>query len=244
MLGLSKVSPSLLKVLSLLLLASSVLPLEAARKPHVVLLGAARRVAYSKVGDPAGARGEERELHVRALIVDGAVKEWTTGEAHDVTDRSFVIRRALRLNDTLPGEHGKGERWVWQRGPWLLVDRTSGHVSLVKLPEYDPAVSQVSWFRDYAAYCGVTTSGKALHAVVAQIAGRKPLLNKKLMIFDGERQGTGCTAPPEWQRAPLRVNFHPAGREEQSFGLVPGSAVLEESGDEEEPPVVTIPARQ
>jgi hypothetical protein len=29
-------------------------------------------------------------LKIRALIVDGAVKEWTTGEAHDVTDRSFV----------------------------------------------------------------------------------------------------------------------------------------------------------
>ena len=49
------------------------------------------------------------------------MKEWTTGDAHDVTDRSFVVRRVLRLNDSLPGD--KLGHWVWQRGPWLLVDR-------------------------------------------------------------------------------------------------------------------------
>jgi hypothetical protein len=48
---------------------------------------------------------------------------------------------------------------VWQRGPWLLVDRVTGHVVVLKLPDYDPSVSQVSWFRDYAAYCGITASG-------------------------------------------------------------------------------------
>ena len=63
----------------------------------------------------------KQELKVRPLMVDGKVKEWTTGEAHDVTDRSFAVRRAVRLNDALPADHG--ERWVWQRGPWLLVDR-------------------------------------------------------------------------------------------------------------------------
>ena len=41
-------------------------------------------------------------------------------------------------------------------------------------------MSQVSWFRDYAAYCGVTASGKSLYAVVAQVAARKPVLAKKL----------------------------------------------------------------
>ena len=76
----------------------------APRKAHVVVLGAARKVAYSKVGDPAGALAGETELRVRALVVDGAVKEWTTGDAHDVTDRSFVVRRAIKLNDSLPSE--------------------------------------------------------------------------------------------------------------------------------------------
>src|ERR1700676_1917470 len=73
-------------------------------KPHVVGLGAMKRVPYSKAGDPAGAAAGEAALKIRPLIVDGAVKEWTTGDAHDVTDRSFVVRRVLRLNDSLPGD--------------------------------------------------------------------------------------------------------------------------------------------
>ncbi len=82
----------------------------------------------------------EDALKIRALLVDGAVKEWTTGDAHDVTDRSsFVVRRVLRLNDALPGD--RLGHWVWQRGPWLLVDRVTGHVNPLKLPDYDPAVS-------------------------------------------------------------------------------------------------------
>ena len=76
----------------------------APRKAHTVVLGAARRVPYSKAGDPAGAAPGENALKIRALVVDGAVKEWTTGDAHDVTDRSFVVRRAIRLNDALPGD--------------------------------------------------------------------------------------------------------------------------------------------
>ncbi len=73
---------------------------------------------------------------------------------------------------------------MWQRGPWLLVDRVTGHVTALKLPDYDPGVSQVSWFRDYGAYCGVTASGKSLYAVVAQLAARKPVLAKKLAAFE------------------------------------------------------------
>src|SRR5690348_11876669 len=76
----------------------------APRKVHVVVLGAARRVPYSKVGDPAGAAAGEDTLKTRPLLVDGVVKEWTSGEAHDVTDRSFVVRRVIRVNDELPGE--------------------------------------------------------------------------------------------------------------------------------------------
>jgi hypothetical protein len=83
------------------------LPVVAAapRKAHVVVLGATRKVPYSKAGDPAGAAQAENELKIRALLVDGVLKEWTTGEAHDVTDRSFVVRRVIKLNDTLPGDN-------------------------------------------------------------------------------------------------------------------------------------------
>ncbi len=216
----------------------------APRKPHTVVLGAVKRVPYSQAGDPSGAAAGEDALKIRALLVDGVLKEWTTGDAHDVTDRSFVVRRVIRLNDALPTDKpvpgdkpAAAGHWVWQRGPWLLVDRVTGHVTALHLPDYDPGVSQISWFRDYAAYCGVTPSGKSLYAVVAQIAARKPVLAKKLAAFDAGNDPRPACAPPDWQREPLRVTFHPAGKDDASYGIVPGSAVLvEDTGDEEETP--------
>ncbi len=80
----------------------------APRKAHTVVLGAARHVPYSKTGDPASAAAGESVLDIRALLVDGVLKEWTTGDAHDVTDRSFVVRRVIRLNDALPTDDKPG----------------------------------------------------------------------------------------------------------------------------------------
>jgi hypothetical protein len=215
----------------------------AAPRKHTVVLGAIKRVPYSKTGDPSGAATGEDALKVRALLVDGVLKEWTTGDAHDVTDRSFVVRRVIRLNDALPTDkpgptdkasQDKRSQWVWQRGPWLLVDRVTGRVTALRLPDYDPGVSQVSWFRDYAAYCGLTPSGKSLFAVVAQIAARKPVLTKKLAAFDAENHPDPVCAPPDWQREPLRIAFHPTGGDAVSYDIVPGSAVMvEDTGDED-----------
>jgi hypothetical protein len=195
----------------------------------VIALGAAKKVPYSVAGDPAAALPDEKELRVRPLIVDAKIKEWTTGESHDVTDRSFAVRRAIRLNDALPTE--KTEHWVWQRGPWLLVDRITGHITPIKLPDYDPAVSNVVWFRDYAAYCGLTASGHQLYAVVAQVAARKPLLAKKLGAWDPSDHPTPACAASTWQREPLRITFQPTGAAQISFDLVGLSAVLVEDGD-------------
>lgn len=201
----------------------------AVSKPHTVALGAAKKVPYSIVGDPAGASENEKELRVRPLVVDTKIKEWTTGEAHDVTDRSFAVRRAIRLNDALPTD--KVEHWIWQRGPWLLVDRVSGHITAVKLPDYDPAVSSVVWFRDYAAYCGLTASGRQLYAVVAQVAARKPVLAKKLGAWDPSDHPTPACAASTWQREPLRITFQPTGAAQVSYDLIGLSAVLVEDGD-------------
>jgi hypothetical protein len=106
-------------------------------------------------------------------------------------------------------------------------------VTALKLPDYDPGVSQISWFRDYAAYCGLTASGKSLYAVVAQVAARKPVLARKLVPFDAANQPAPACAPPDWQREPLRITFHPAGKDAVSFDVVPGSAVLVEDTDDE-----------
>jgi hypothetical protein len=219
------------KKLGHLLLAFACLPAvsHAAAKPHAVSLGSVKKVPYSSIGDPAGARKDEKELHVRPLVVDGKVKEWTTGDIHDVTDRSFAVRRAVRLNDALPSDHV--EHWIWQRGPWLLIDRTSGKVAALHLPDFDPAVSDVTWFRDYAAYCGLNGGGKQLYAVVAQVAARKPLLAKKLGAWDAVDHPSPTCAPAVWQRDPLHISFQPTGGAAVSYDLVGLSAVLVEDGD-------------
>jgi hypothetical protein len=202
-----------------------------ARKPHTVALGTARREPYSVEGDPAGAQKGETELKVRPLVVDGQVKEWTTGDAHDVTDRSFAVRRAVRINDSLPPDHAA--RWVWQRGPWLLVDRESGKVTALHLPDFEPGVSEVVWFRDYAAYCGLNAGGKQLFAVVAQVAARRPLLAKKLGAWDAADHPSPACGAATWQREPLQVSFQATGAGAVSFDLVGTSAVLVEDGDDE-----------
>ncbi|MGD0890863.1 MAG: hypothetical protein ABR923_04965 [Terracidiphilus sp.] len=243
-------------MVAMMLVAVPAVP-AAPRKAHIVALGAARKVPYSKAGDPAGAAPSDLDLKIRALFVDSVLKEWTTGDAHDVTDRSFVVRRVIRLNDSLPGDQSTAaakpnirpvsepNKWVWQRGPWLLVDRVTGHIVPLKLPDYNPGVSQVSWFRDYAAYCGVTASGKSLYAVVAQVAARKPVLAKKLATFDPENHPDPACTAAEWQREPLRITFHPAGSTGVSFDIAPGSALLvEDATDEAETPAPPPVAKQ
>jgi len=200
-------------------------------KPHVVGLGLPHREAYSVQGDPAGAQKDETHLNVRALVVDGKVKEWTTGDSHAVTDRSFTVRRAVRLNDSLPTD--KSPHWVWQRGPWLLVDRETGRITALHLPDFDPGVSQVVWFRDYAAYCGLNATHKELFAVVAQVAARRPLLAKKLGPWNVSAPASPGCAPAVWQREPLKVSFQPAGAAAPvSFDLVGSSSVLVEDNDD------------
>jgi hypothetical protein len=206
-------------------------------RSHSVSLGAVRIVPYSIEGDPTGALPDETKLRVRPLVVDGRVKEWTTGDVHDVTDRSFTVRRAIRLNDSLPTDHT--EHWVWQRGPWLLVDRASGKITALHLPDYDPSVSEVSWFRDLAAYCGLSASGKQLYAVVAQIAARKPLLSKKLGEWNAVAHSTPACALAVWQREPLQISFSPTGAPAISFNLMGSSVVLVEDGDTSDPPNTT-----
>ena len=65
---------AILAIVAVLLAAATAAP-GAPRKAHTVVLGAAKRVHYSSAGDPAGAAPGETELKIRALIVDGVVKE-------------------------------------------------------------------------------------------------------------------------------------------------------------------------
>ena len=189
----------------------------AASKPHVITFGKWSSVQW-QTGNPDD---KPLTLKMRALFVDGKLKEYTTGPPHEVTDRLFAVRRAFRVNDSLPDESPTALRWQWQRGGWLLVDRTTGHVSTLNLPEFDALYSATSWYRDYVAYCGVSDDGKKLYAVVAQISRRKPVLKKPLAGSDGvadeDVPDSACPAPA-WQRGPARVTFESGGGK-QSYAI-------------------------
>ncbi len=137
------------------------------------------------------------DIKVRGLYVDGNLKEFTTGDVHDITDRLFVTRKAYRLNDNLP-EDTKAPHWKWQRGAWLLVDRTNAHITSLKLPEFDPFYSSVAWFRDYAAYCGISDNGETLYAIVAQVGRKKPILRKELGPASQEDPPDADCDAPQW----------------------------------------------
>jgi len=177
----------------------------AAPKPHVIGFGSPQpvKVYLGPLED------KSIDITVRVLFVDTKLKEYTTGKPHDVTDRTFVVRRAFRINDALPDEARKSPSWLWQLGGWLLVDRSSGRVTQLKLPDFDAFYSDASWYRDYAAYCGTTNNGEHLVAVVTQLGIKKPLYHKELgKASGGELPDSDCAAP-RWDRKPSRVTFAP-----------------------------------
>ena len=202
-------------------------------KPKVVSFG-----AWMKVPFFLGPHEDTSiEIKVRSLLVDGKIKEFTTGDPHEVTDRYFVVRRAFRLNDTLPDDPDpKNHRWKWQRGGWLLVDRQTARVTQVNLPEFDPFYSSGAWFRDYIAYCGLSDDATKVYAVVAQIGRRKPVLKQKLgEAKNGEMPESEC-AVPQWERNPIRVTFEPVGGQKQTFSVFghAADAMPVPSGDDDE----------
>ena len=232
------------KVLLWILLAFAASPAFAVRKPHVVAFGKWQTVKWyadvaagtdvSKATDAAkAADAAGQDVKVRPLYVDTKLKEFTTGPPHEVTDHLFVVRRAYRVNDSLPPEETKPLRWRWQLGGWLQVDRVSGRISALNLPEFDSYYSSASWYRDYAAYCGVSDDGKKLFAVVTQLGRRKPLLKKPL--GDAGQGGPDANCPPPgWERQPVRVTFDPKEEDKATFSVRGHSADLIQEEVEDE----------
>lgn len=202
-------------------------------KQHAVSLGAIRRVPYTPPDtSPEDKSEDSTTLKVRPLIVDDRQREWTMGEIHEVTDRTFAVRRVMRLNDSLPAEHEA--HWAWEPGPWLLVDRVTGRITALHLPEFDAAVSNVAWYRDYAAYCGIAATAKGgLLAMVAQLGARRPVVEKQIGAWPQANHFVPVCQPAEWQRAPMRVTLKPTGGEPISFDVLGTSSLVEEGdGDE------------
>ena len=207
------------------LLLALAIPARSATKVHVVALGKAQSVKILVGPDEASTLS----INVRPLYVDDKLKEFTTGSAHDVTDRLFVVQRAYRVNDSLPGDSPKQSKWVWQRGGWLLVDRVSGHITQLKLPDFDPGTSQVSWYRDYAAYCGASDSGEHRYAEVAQIGSRKAVFRREL--GRGVSEAADKCSLAVWERRPPRVTFSPTAGDKFTVNVRTRQAQSEESAD-------------
>jgi hypothetical protein len=202
----------------------------AASKPHVVTFGK-WTAARSSIGPDDS---PPDDLKVRPIYVDGRLKEFTFGTPHEVTERLFVVRRIVRVNDTLPQETASTQRWSWQRGGWLVVDRVSGHISQASLPEFDPDSSSASWYRDYVAYCGVSDDGRKLTAVVMQLGRRKPILKKPMGEAVGDETSDSECAPPGWQRAPTRVSFVSKAAQKFTFAVRGHSVEVVTDDDPEE----------
>jgi hypothetical protein len=181
-------------------------------KTHVITFG-----KWMPVKWPDATGKKLLDLKVRPLYLDARLKEYTTGTTHELTDRLFAVRRVFRVNDALPEENAV--RWQWQRGGWLLVDRVSGKVSQLSLPEFDPFYSTASWYRDYVAYCGVSEDGKKLYAVVAQVGRRKPILKNALGEPGGDDDPDSECPAPTWERAPARVTFQPGDTQKLVFSI-------------------------
>jgi hypothetical protein len=220
------------KVVRLLVWAALLTPAAgAATKIHVITFGKWKSVQWFT---DFGADDKPLILKIRALVIDGRIREYALGAPHEVTERLFVVRRAFRVNDSLPED--SGPRWQWQRGGWLLVDRLTGHVSSINLPEFDVFYSAASWYRDYVAYCGVAEDGKKTFAMVAQISRRKPVLKRPLSndgVAEDAAPDSACTAP-SWQRGPVRVSFEPGGSAKQTFAIRGHVVDLVNDAEEEE----------
>lgn len=193
----------------------------AAPRTHTVALGKWRTVTITS--DSAG----PQTAKIRTLVIDDRFREYTTGPLHDVTDRLFVIRKAYRLNDSLPQDKDRAPHWIWRLGGWISVDRLTGHVAQLNLPAFDPEISQAGWYRDYSAYCGMSDDGEKLYMIVAQLGKRKPLLRR-------EYAGPACGLP-KWERQPSRVTFIGAGDKATFVVRAHGAELQPETGEEEGP---------
>ena len=213
--------------LSTILLAATA---GAAAKVHVITFGKTTSVQWFT----GSANDKPLTLKLRALVVDGRIREYVLGAPHEVTERLFVVRRMFRVNDGLPED--STPRWQWQRGGWLLVDRATGRISPVNLSDFDAFYSAASWYRDYVAYCGVSDDGTKTYAIVVQLNRRKPVLKKTLSdagVPEDAAPDSACPVPT-WQRGPVRVSFQPTSGAKQTFAIRGHVVDLVNDADEED----------
>ena len=126
-----------------------------------------------------------------------------------------AVRRSPRLSRQRQPSLGSAAHWQWQRGGWLLVNRLTAHISPINLPEFDAFYSAATWYRDYAAYCGVSEDGKKIlrhrRANLPPQAGSKKAARRSLTA---RKMLPGFRLPrPHLAALPARVTFEPTAAE-------------------------------
>ncbi len=200
-------APRILGALLILSISASAAP-----KSHIVTFGKWITISWRSQRNEF----ETVSLKIRPLLVDGRTREFALGNPHEITEHTFAVQRIYRLNDSLPQDSGP-PRWQWERGGWLLVDRASGKIQQITLPQFDPDLSLVSWYRDYAAYCGISDDGQKAFAVVVQLGHRKPLLAKVIEDASGVARPL---AAPHWERDPTRAIFELGSNQQLMFSII------------------------
>jgi hypothetical protein len=155
-------------------------------------------------------RDHSVEMKIRPLYMDGDLEEFTTGQAHNIGESQFVVRRVYRLSNRMV-LNGAPAPFLWQRGGWILVDRTRGRVVPLNLPDFDPFYSVASWSQDWVAYCGMSGEGTQVYGVVAKLDQRDPIVRKPLREASGSPKPDGECEAPRWDQQPGHVTFLPVG---------------------------------
>jgi hypothetical protein len=134
------------------LLAATLLTNAVAAAPRIHVITFGKWTAVEWVTGTADNKSVPLKMLINSRRAHPGTLSWLP---HEVTERLFVVRRIFRVNDSLLEDSG-APRWQWQRGGWMLGDRSKGRISPVVLPEFDHYYSIASWYQDYAAYCGIS----------------------------------------------------------------------------------------
>lgn len=187
----------------------------AASRPHVIAFGRWITVRWMVGPEQKNAV----DLKIRGLYIDGQVREFTVGPAHDITQKIFAVQSATRINDALPRDASASAHWQWERSGWLLVNRGTGHIGALNLPDFDSYYSVGSWYRDYFAYCGISAGESKRYAIVVETGRRKPIVRQAFGQAPKDAMPDSGCAAPVWERQPARVTFS-ASDEKQSATFV------------------------
>ena len=200
--GSFRFSRNSLRILFLIFLAFRAANAAGAAKAHVITFG--KWTTVHDIADSAAATEADKLPHAENSFAVGRRADQRIYLRRGSRRHRPGVRGAARIShqDNVPQDPAATPHWQWQRGGWLLVDRVTGRISPVNLPEFDSTYSVVSWYRDYAAYCGLSDDEKDIYAMVAQVGRRKPLVKWQIgevKLRPGHQKGRFRIRRAKWR---------------------------------------------